>query len=418
MFVHNFKYTLKILFKNKMLIFWTYAFPVIMGALFSLAFSDIENNEKLDIINIAIVEEVKEADSDDVVEDMLSEEIASGEMSFDAIPSQTEILKDSLKSMAEEGEDQMFNISYLSEEKAKDKLQEGRISGYLVLSDEEPKVVVKESGINETVFWQVVSQIMQTTGMVTTMTENEVEKQIAAGNYQIDGEAIEEQVLSQLNKQEVSLNDISGENLSYTMIEYYTLIAMTCLYSAMLGMYAINNVLANMSKKGMRVGVSPVKKGQLVLSSVCASYVVQLIGLVILFAFTVFVMKVDYGNNIWAISLLALIGCLAGLSMGIAISSLIKTGENTKTGIIISITMLGCFLSGMMGITMKYVVDKNIPFLNKINPASMITDGFYALYYYDTLDRYWFNVGSLLVFSLLMIVISFGALKKQVYESL
>ena len=27
--------------------------------------------------------------------------------------------------------------------------------------------------------------------------------------------------------------------------------------------------------------------------------------------------------------------------------------------------MLGCFLSGMMGITMKYVVDTNAPIINK-----------------------------------------------------
>lgn len=413
MFVHNFKYTLRILFKNRMLIFWTYAFPVIMGALFSLAFSDIENNEKLDIIDIAIVESSEEQAA-------YKEEMADGDAATEAVAydSRTKVLKESLETLSKEGEDRMFHMEYLSEKEAKEKLQKGELSGYLLLETDEPKVVVKESGINETVFGQVVSQIMQTTDMVLTMTETEVENQIEAGNFQPDIATISKEALAKVEEQTANIEDISGDSLSYTMIEYYTLIAMTCLYSALLGMYAINNVLANMSKKGMRVGVSPVKKGQLVLSSVCASYVVQLVGLVILFVFTVFVMKVDYGSNVWAIALLALVGCLAGLSMGIAISSLVKTGKNTKTGIIISITMLGCFLSGMMGITMKYVVDKNIPILNKINPASMITDGFYALYYYDTMERYWWNVGSLLVFSLLMIAISFQALKKQVYEQL
>lgn len=56
MFIHNLKYSLKILFKNKMLIFWTFAFPIILGTFFNMAFSNIEKSEKLDIISIAIVE--------------------------------------------------------------------------------------------------------------------------------------------------------------------------------------------------------------------------------------------------------------------------------------------------------------------------------------------------------------------------
>ena len=46
-----------------------------------------------------------------------------------------------------------------------------------------------------------------------------------------------------------------------------------------------------------------------------------------------------------------------------------------KIGILIAIVMFFCLLSGMMGITLKYVIDKNVPILNMINPASMITDG-------------------------------------------
>lgn len=72
----------------------------------------------------------------------------------------------------------------------------------------------------------------------------------------------------------------------------------------------------------------------------------------------------------------------------------------------------------MMGITMKYIVDKNIPIVNKLNPASMITDGFYSLYYYDTLDRFVFNIASLLIFALIMITISYFSLRRQKYDSI
>ncbi len=48
------------------------------------------------------------------------------------------------------------------------------------------------------------------------------------------------------NNQEVKLENISNNNLSYTMIEFYTLIAMACLYGGILGMVAINQNLPNM----------------------------------------------------------------------------------------------------------------------------------------------------------------------------
>ena len=84
-------------------------------------------------------------------------------------------------------------------------------------------------------------------------------------------------------------------------------------------------------------------KFKLICSSVLASYITELIGLAILFAYTIFVLKVDYGNNLMFVILLALCGALAGLSIGIAIGSILKANDNIKTGIVISITMLRMF---------------------------------------------------------------------------
>lgn len=229
---------------------------------------------------------------------------------------------------------------------------------------------------------------------------------------------IYEDVIKMLEENNVEFKNISNSNLSYTMIEFYTLIAMTCLYGGILGMTAINHNLANMGQIGKRTSITPTSKGKIIFSSLTASYLIQLIGLAILFVYTIFVLKVDYGTNLPMIMLLALVGSLAGLTLGIAVATLFKANENAKIGILIAVTMLGCFLSGMMGITMKYMIDKNVPIVNLVNPASMITDGFYALYYYDTLDRYFFNIISLLIFSGIMLLLSIGGLRKQKYEAL
>ena len=203
------------------------------------------------------------------------------------------------------------------------------------------------------------------------------------------------------------------------MIEFYTLIAMTCLYGGILSMTSINESMPNMSNKGKRISISPSKKRTVILSSLLASFIVQLVGLSLLFIYTIFALKINYGNNILLIILLSVIGCLAGVSFGTFAGCMFKANENAKTGILIAVTMFGCFLSGMMGVTMKYVVDTNIPIINKLNPANMITDGFYSLYYYaDNLDRYWFNIISLLIFSVVLIVISSISLRRQKYDSI
>lgn len=393
MFIHNFKYAFKTLFKNRMLIFWTFAFPIILGTLFNMAFSNIENSEKLDIINIAII------NNDDF--------------------ENNEAFKTSFEELSDENnEDRLFNTQYTTEEKAKELLDNGEIVGYMKLKEDKPILTFATSGINETIFKYVTEEIEQTSDIIKNLSETETQKQITSGNYNINYEEIYNKVIELAKEDKVKLKNISNSNLSYTMIEFYTLIAMTCLYGGMLSMVSINQTLANMSNKGKRIAVSPTKKGTIILSSLLASYIAQLIGLAILFVYTLFVLKVDYGDNTSLIILLAMIGNFAGLTLGTFVGTLFKTNENAKTGILIALTMFWCYLSGMMGITMKYVVDKNVPIINKINPASMITDGLYSLYYYDTFDRYWFNIISLLIFAFVLMLISFSSLRRQKYDSI
>ncbi len=317
MFIHNFKYAFKTLFRNRMLIFWTFAFPIILGTFFNMAFSNIENSEKLDIIDIAIV------DNDDF--------------------KNNQIFRETFKTLGDENnEERLFEIQYVNEDKAKELLEEDKIAGYLKMIGNEPKIFVTTSGIDETILKYVTEEIQQTTEIMQNVAEYKMQNQSYVqniGDLNNFYAQIYEEVLEILNM-DSNIENISNSKLSYTMIEFYTLIAMTCLYGGILGMVAINQNLANMSSNGKRVSVSPMSKGKMILGSLTASYITQIIGVALLFVYTIFVLKVDYGNNLPLIILLALIGCLAGLSLGIAIATLFKTNDNVKTGIVISVTMV------------------------------------------------------------------------------
>lgn len=392
MFIHNLKYTIKSLLKNRTLIFWTFAFSIILSTFFYMAFSNIENDEKLQIFDIAVIDNE----------------------SFE----NQEIYQETLKKLSEESDDKLFNIKYVGKEEAEDLLEKSEIEGYILFENETPKIVVKNTGTYQTIIKFVVDEIEQTKTVVRDLTEQDIKKEIENGNINFNTENIVNNILAKINNEKVELKNISNSNLSYMMIEYYTVIAMACMYGGMIGITAINGCLANMSNRGKRIAVSPTRKSVIVLSSTIGAYFVSLIGVALLILFLILALKVNFGTNLGLVILLAMIGNLAGTSLGVLIASCFKVSEGTKTGITISVSMILSVLSGMMGVTLKYLIDKNAPIINRMNPNNLITDGFYSLYYYNTLDRYWSDILNLLIFSIICLVISFISLRREKYDSI
>ena len=390
MFLHNFKYALKIIFRNKSLIFWTFAFPIILGTFFKLAFNNIEKGETLSTIDIAIIDNQEFNDN--------------------------QFYKEAFNQLST-GENKMFNTKYTTLENAKKLLSDEEITGYLVLSNNVINITVNSSGINETIIKTVVDEINTNKNMYETLINKEIESEFKSGNTNIDYKDIYNRVTSKIIS-DVKLNNISNSNLSYTMIEYYTLIALTILYGGSISLYMVNKTLPNLSEVGKRVNTSSLKRSTILFSNLLASYVVQLIGLCLLFLYCIFVIKADFGDNLPLIILLSLISVFAGLSMGVFIGVNVKGSEGAKSGILIGVTMLFNTLAGMTGVTLKYVIDKNIPIINKINPANMITDGFYSLYYLNGMNRYFFNIMSLIIFSIVLLRFSLKKLRRQQYDSI
>ena len=380
------KYNFKALIRNRSLIFWSFAFPIILATLFNLAFYNIVNEEKLSISNIAIIN---------------NEEFNNNI-----------IYQETFKNLSKNNKNQLFNIKYVDKDKASNLLENDKIDGYLLLENNIPHLYFKTKGINQTILEFVTNDI----NSHNIITNNIIEYYTINGN-EIDYNKISNEIVNKLNS-EFNINDKSSKKMNFMMIEFYTLIAFVCLYGGLISMLSINYGLANMGNIGKRVEISPVKKKIIIFSSLLSSYIIQLLCLLLLFIYTIFIIKVDYGSNLFYIILLSLVGSLTGLSLGLCIGVIIKKSEGKKIGILLAITMIGSFLSGMMGVTLKYIIDKNIPIINKINPVNMITDGFYSLYYYNTLNRYYFNLVSLLIFAIIFIIISIFNLRRKQYDSI
>ena len=391
MFLHNFKYTFKVLLKKKSIIFWTIMWPLLLGTMFQLAFANISDSEKLDTINLGVV------DNNEFKEDV--------------------VLSSTLKAMGDkDNESYLFDITYGDEEKINTLLEDKKIDGY-ILKDDNTKVIIKENGINQTIIKYVVDEIYEYQELATTIIENNVQNEIMSGKNP-DTNKIYNDVMTDLNTDKTYLNEISKSNIDYIVIEFYTLIAMAALFGAMITSEVVSNYLANINKKGARVTLAPASRLTILLGGLLASFIVQAVSMIILLAYTTMVLDVNFGSRFELVVLLSFVGSLTGSAFGLVTGSMTFKNENARTGIVTAVTMLGCFFAGMMGVTMKYMIDKNIPFLNLINPANMITDGFYALYYYDTLDRYWSNIISLLVLTFILIIIAYILMRRKKYDSI
>lgn len=393
MFIHNLKYTLKIILKNKGLVFWTFLFPLVLSTLFNLAFKDIGKSEKLDLIKIGIV----------------------NDNNFKS----NEVLKDSFESLSDKNnKDRLFITKYVSEEKAKKLLEDDKIVGYLKVENDKPKIYIRTSGSDQTVFKYVTEEIIEKEKIITNISEKRIRSEIEKENFSVDYDEIVNSSIEKAQKDYDGINNIFENDYDFAMIEFYTLIAMTCMYGGLLSMFAMNQNLPNMSNRGKRVSISPTKKRVTIISSLVGTYIIQVIGLSLLFLYTIFILKVDYGSNFKGVVFISLAGMLAGLSLGVLIATCLKKNEGAKTGILIAVTMFGCALAGMFGGKTKYIIDNNIPILNMINPVSLITDGLYKLYYYSSLNYYYIDLFVLLLLSVVMMLISLIILRRNKYDSI
>ena len=359
--MRRFLYNLKITFKNTELIFWTFAFPIILGTLFFGAFSNIKTAEEYEPIKLAVVKNES---------------------------NQIYPLYEQIFGSLSDGDDKVFEITYFdNQDEAMKKHHDGETSGVIVFESNFPKLVTEKSDVKQTIVQNVMT---------------EIEQSIVAGR-QFDAPTIK--------------NTYTAE-YEYTMIEYFSLFAMACLYGGMIATKMLDKNLANMTASGKRIAVAAISKTKIVLTALFTSYITQLVGLTILFVYMTLILRIDFGANLPFIVMFTMMGAILGLALGTFVSAVFKVKEDTKDGILTGFTMVGCFFAGMMGPQMKYIVDSNVPILNKINPAAIITDGYYALSVYGVGERYWFDIASILAFSAVLSIVSILILRRQKYDNL
>lgn len=372
---HVFKYRLTCILRDKQNVFWTLIFPILLSVLFNFAFSNLSAAENFTKIKIGIVENEELRDNPAFVE------------VIDAVPD-------------------ILDPVYATETEAEKLLEEGQLKGYVHFNDG-LNLIVKESGIYQTIVKSLLDDFIQTTSTIKTIIDE-------------NPNAIEEGLVESVSERINYLEAVSvSESEPNTVVNYfYALIAMACLYGSFSGLKEVTALQGNLSYQGARMNMTPVHKAKMILASIGAAIVFQLAVISALILFLIFVLKIDFGNQIGYIALTSVVSTITGVTFGTFVSSINRKSEGVKVGILIGTSMLMSFLSGMMYDKMKYIINSKVPVLGYLNPANLITDSFYALYYYDTHSRFFLNIALLCGYSFLFGAITYLSLRRQRYASI
>lgn len=376
-----FQYSFKQLLRNRAELFWLLLFPILLGTLFKAAFGSLMDETLFNPIPVAIV-------------------CGDGYAA--------EGFKELADALGEAGDDQFLIPTYCDEEKALALLNEKEVDG-IIYADEDITLSVAANTDDTTAQSTLKCLVDQYNLDAAAITE------IAMNSPELVADA-----LSALDNNSGYTTEISfNSKILNTFDQYfYNLIAMSCLYTALSGMYIAINNQGNLSALGARKNVAPTHKLKLIagelFSCIIFRFLINLIG----FAYIVLVLKIDLTARLPLAILTIFVSCMAGTSLGFCLGSIGRAAENTKISVTIAFVMLCCFLSGLMVDNMRMYVEKYCPIINRINPAARISDCFYSLIAYDDLNRYIGNIITLLIFSAIFCFAGFLLTRRKKYASL
>lgn len=382
MFLHNFKYNFLAAIRDKNQIFWSLIFTILLGTLFQSTFGNAY--EKSDIVsNIQVCAYIEDAE----IADNFSSIIES-------------------ISLDEEHGEKLLAVTYGdSLEDAKKLLDEDDMVGMFYSEDGELKLMVKDTGITESILSSVVSQYHQIMAVI---------KDTANADPKVQGKVM----LELMSDADINIEKSIGGGTMDVFIQYfYNLIAMSCLFACFTGVtFSIRNQ-ANLSPLGARKTIAGSGGAIQTFAGLTAHWVILSVLTILALAYLMLI-GVDFGSRIGGVILVILVGCMLGLSFGYFIGSIGKLSENAKDAIVTAVSLLMCFLSGLMILDMRMVVEEHCPIINRINPAVMISDAFYALNVYDTYERFVGNLISMTVLSAAFIVGGILLGRRKQYASL
>lgn len=299
-------------------------------------------------------------------------------------------------------EDNLLDIQTCNYKEAKELLAKGKIAGYIIC-DEKIQLYVRENGLVQTIIKSNIDQYeqwKQTTNNLVAMNPNN-----KLSNYENDGEAFQ-------------IIEGRFKNKTTNYLPFYLIIAAACLFGSYWGFFEMNNIQADQSYVGVRLGIAPIHKFRLVLYNLLAALTIHFTSLVLLSGFMHFLLRVEFGGKVWMLLFTFFLGSICSILLGAMLCVSVRANIKVREAIMNLIIMIGIVMSGSFVTDIKNVVETNAPIIAYLNPISLITDTLYALSYYDGYGKFFLNSFLLTMLTLIFFVITIWNIRRKEYASI
>lgn len=367
---------LRIFTRDKTALFWTSIFTIGLAILFKVALGDIGYSYRLDTMNLAYLNQEQSVKEFEQFDKTLKELEVDGKKLFNIVSGDSKQL-----------------------------LNDWKVDAIIDVSSSTFNVLVKDKGIKQTIITSVINSYQQNNKLIVSRLQKDPTTNV-------------NQLIDRLNSEMDVFATQNNDHFDVSVMYFYTLIGMQCLYSYLWGALFVNQAEANLSTKGQRIQVSGVKKSTYLLSGFVASVILSFLQVVLLLTFLIIGLQVNFTDKLIYILILVFVGVTTGVSFGTLIASSNTMSINAKDGIGIGVTMLWSFLAGMMVVDLKHIIQTSAPIINWLNPVALITDSLYGIYYYPTLERYYMSLGMLLLITLVFLSLSIFFTRRKQYDAL
>jgi ABC-2 type transport system permease protein len=168
---------------------------------------------------------------------------------------------------------------------------------------------------------------------------------------------------------------------------YFSLLALTAGMGTMLVGYAIRNAQPKGSVVGARRSLGGVPRWRVLLGTILGAWACQFICMLAAIVFMRVVVGVNFGNYpvlvIGATLVSSLMACAAGSFFG--------GGTNIEPGMVSGVSSLLSLFTRLFGEASQRLADTietTVPILSHANPLWQMSNCFYSLLYYDTLEPF------------------------------
>lgn len=402
MFKHLFGYISKIHVKSREGFLFSLFLPFALGLVFLVAFEGlvIDGSQKFEPVKVAISMQGNALEQKEV-QSFLNEVGTKGKLE------NGELVRENI-----EQEDKYILYCFGEEDTVQKLVEEGKIDAKVDIDNRNYQMDIslyihplKANELNSQVVYQVFNSFNSSYHTVKGVTRKLTVQAFGGRDLKFVKPLINR--VKTLSSEDISINEYK-ERINPEVHYFFVSLAYICIYFMRIGIQVIRSNEGYSGPTSTRLSMSPVGMGKRVSTSFI-SLTIPSLALMYLLLFIYWQKDIGLSTDYGSVILLISLGTLLSIFMGTAFASLFKMTDDRADSVSFAIPITGALTGGLMGslsLQLKIWISENIPFLNTLNPVSLITDGLYQLSLYPTYHQFYQTIGILTVYLIILVALT------------